>query len=161
MIRTKNKCLFLVYTNRETQSPTVLPLHYCSSTLHLSFSVKPRNERLDLFLCCYWPRRCHLCTSQVPESHLCCVPNHAHDSLGAVCGRLCEEAGSRERAEAAWGKAKKLTTHCTMTVSLPWCPEMKINCNIKGKWLVGTLTSWFGGWSSLRKFLWIFHRQID
>lgn len=48
-----------------------------------------------------------LCVSQVLGGHLVCLPAHADDGLGAVCGRLCEEAGARERAEAARGDTFK------------------------------------------------------
>lgn len=41
---------------------------------------------------------------QVSGGHLFCLPAHADDGLGSVCGWFCEEAGARERAEAARGK---------------------------------------------------------
>lgn len=52
-----------------------------------------------------------LCVSQVLGGHLFRLPAHADDGLGAVCGRLCKEAGARERAKTARGDAYRTITN--------------------------------------------------
>lgn len=59
----------------------------------------------------------HLCIPQVSGGHLFCLPTHADDGLGAVRGRLCEETGAGEGAEAARGNVffslkSDPTCHC-------------------------------------------------
>lgn len=118
-------------------------LQYCSSTLASLSLCQTSDWIIGFFICWCWQwldarfffriliDSWYLCIPQIPGGHLLCLPTHADDGLGAVCGSFCEKTSARERTEAARGNVflylkVKPAIVCLISALTSWFPRCPV-----------------------------------